>query len=116
MKESSADSKDTTSDMHWLAKGVGVGLAVLLIGALYWASNITTIAMLTVVVAIIAFFWKGVNGVAVVRWWARTLGIVLAVGIVAFGLFIAFFLGGHWGSNRCPCGSDNASRYDRERG
>jgi len=94
MKGPSADSEVITPAVRWLARIVGVGLAALLIGAFMYGQgpDIATIAFWTVVFVsiVIAFFWKGIGGVTVVRWLARALGVGLAAGIVAFGLFDAW--------------------------
>lgn len=72
----------------WLARAVGVLLATISIVS----SDLLSMWVLVLAVIAVAFFWKGKNGVTVVRWWARILGVVM--GILIAGIFIGES-GGH---------------------
>lgn len=85
------DSAKGQSEEHsqinlWWPRIVGFVLAIFLLGAIEYSMMITidvtagivAVALLAIVAAV-AFFWKGIPGVIVVRWCARTVAIPLAV-------------------------------------
>ena len=98
LKGQFADKDDTPINLWW-PRIVGIGLAVLLLGAISFVpillDAISTIPLLVgvVVVAAIAFFWKGIAGVIAVRWCARTVGVVSAILLAT--ILIGDSLGGH---------------------
>ncbi len=94
VKELVSDSESS----KWLARAAGVLLATASIVALSFGPfpfSPFFILMWACVLAVVAvaFFWKGQNGVTAVRWWARTLGVVM--GILILGIFIGEGSGGH---------------------
>jgi hypothetical protein len=72
------ESMDAPEAVGWGAPGTGIGLAILFLAvmvAVYGLISITAQGMIIVVLAAIALFWKGIGGVAAMRWWARIVGI-----------------------------------------
>ena len=78
---------------RWLPRIVGAGLAILsLVGVIIPIANSIAAWMSILAVIVIAFFWKGIDGVIFVRWWARIVGV--AMGVLVAGIFIGESTGG----------------------
>ncbi len=79
MTTQSANTKDSPQMNLWLPRAVGLGLAAIYIGVSLFLSIpiIMTIIMVAVFMTslIISFFWKGIAGIIVIRWLARTVGV-----------------------------------------
>jgi len=77
--------QDKTSMNLWWPRIVGIGIAVFILGAsilpFVW---LPVLLVGVVVVAAIAFFWKGIAGVIAVRWCARTVGVGTALFATTF--------------------------------
>jgi len=85
--------KENTSMNLWWPRIVGIGIAVFIVGAsalpiLPFASLPVPVPFLVgvVVIAAIAFFWKGIAGVIAVRWCARTVGVGTALLVATFAI------------------------------
>jgi hypothetical protein len=80
MTTQSANTKDSTQMDLWLPRAVGLGLAAVYIGANQFVPLADTWAIIMMVAIfmtsiIISFFWKGIAGIIVIRWLARTVGV-----------------------------------------
>ena len=73
---------------------VGGGVAVLMSAAMTYMP-VANIALLigVAVVVIIALSWKGAAGLCVVRWWARTVSVI--VGVLMAMIVLGDVFGGH---------------------
>ena len=77
--------KENTSMNLWWPRIVGIGIAVLILGAsILPFVSLPALLVGVVVTAAIAFFWKGIAGVIAVRWCARTVGAGTAILIATF--------------------------------
>jgi len=77
--------KENTSMNLWWPRIVGIGIAVLILGAsILPFVSLPALLVGVVVTAAIAFFWKGIAGVIAVRWCARTVGVGTAILIATF--------------------------------
>jgi hypothetical protein len=94
MNSSPAHGTITTTEPRVLPAIVGAGLAVLMAAAMTYMP-VAAIALLigVTVVAIIALSWKGAPGLRVVRWWARTAGVI--VGALMAMIVLGDVVGGH---------------------
>jgi hypothetical protein len=97
MTTQSANTKDSTQMDLWLPRAVGLGLAAVYIGVNQFLPipDIMTIAMVAVFMTsiIISFFWKGIAGIIVIRWLARTVGVTS--GALIAMIVIGESVGGH---------------------
>lgn len=99
MTPQSANTKDSTQMDLWLPRAVGLGLAAVSIGVNLFLPilppDITTIAMVAIFMTsiIISFLWKGIAGIIVIRWLARTVGVTL--GALLAMIVIGESIGGH---------------------
>jgi hypothetical protein len=109
MKSLSTDSKDNTKVNRWWPRITGAVLGVLFVAVWDRAGGmppISTITMLIGVFAVIviAFFWKGIDGVIFVRWWARTMGVIVAavLGYIIIGESVGGQGPGVWSLESVP--------------
>lgn len=94
MNSSPADGTRTTTARPVLPVIVGGSLAVLMSAAIAYlpVANIALLVGVAVVV-IIALSWKGTAGLRVVRWWARTVGVI--GGVLMAMIVLGDVFGGH---------------------
>ena len=79
--------KENTSMNLWWPRIVGIGIAVLILGAsILPFVSLPALLVGVVVTAAIAFFWKGIAGVIAVRWCARTVGVGTALLVATFAI------------------------------
>ena len=85
--------KENTSMNLWWPRIVGIGIAVFIVGAsalpfpLPFSLPVPLPFLVgVVVIAAIAFFWKGIAGVIAVRWCARTVGVGTVLFVATFAI------------------------------
>jgi hypothetical protein len=100
MKRLFAGSENAPPVARWWARGAGIGLAALFIVAEIQALGLglNALWMSVVLVIVIAFFWKGLDGVTFVRWWARTVSVGQGVllGTILIGVSVGGYGPGIW--------------------
>ena len=94
MDSSPTDGTSTTTARRVLPGIVGGGVAILMSVAMTYMP-VANIALLigAAAVAVIALSWKGTAGLGVVRWWARTTGVI--VGVLMAMIVLGDVLDGH---------------------
>ncbi len=97
MKSLSTDSKDNTKVNRSWPRITGAVLGVLFVAVLGVTGGIPPIWTITMLIGVfavivISLFWKGIDGVIFVRWWARTMGVMVAA-VVGY-IFISLTMGG----------------------